>query len=57
MPLTGNTILVNTGGTGIGRGLAESFHRLGNDVLVAGWRSVSSKRFGCVANLGFTAPV
>src|SRR5713101_8137248 len=53
MKMQSNTIFITGGGSGIGRALAEEFHKLGNQIVIAGRREEMLKKT-CEANPGMS---
>ena len=53
MQMSGNTIFITGGTSGIGRGLAEAFHQRGNQVIIAGRRQERLKGI-CSLHTGMT---
>jgi uncharacterized oxidoreductase len=49
MQIRHNTIFITGGTSGIGRGLAEAFHPIGNQVIISGRREGRLKEI-CAAN-------
>ena len=51
MRMHSNTVFITGASSGIGRGLAEAFHKLGNQVIISGRREAALKSI-CEANPG-----